>query len=188
MRVLNLSGKWYSTHPGWCIQELHWQLGSLDVSIHDIGIPMGHLLDLNPSISWRLFFGYPQFQSVKSKKCPLWVLTSFARRTVKPSMFVASIPIFSVEIITIFSVKSYPFLVDPPWRWSWPTSACCCRCWMWIATPSARPGNKKGTFFGGFCCGNFVVPSGNDCYIAKWKMTIEMVNFPMKNGDFSWLC
>ena len=47
----------------------------------------------------------------------------------------------------------------------------------------ARGTRERDNFFGGFVV-NFVVPSGNDCYIANWKMTIEMVNFPMKNGDF----
>ena len=32
------------------------------------------------------------------------------------------------------------------------------------------------------------LPSGNDCYIANWKMAIEIVDFPMKHGDFPQLC
>ena len=119
------------------IQELHWQLGSLDVSIHDE--------HRNPQ---RWVISTPNFSrwnpnNVLCESSPVLLVEQS-----KPSMSVASIPIFSGEIITVFSVKNHPFVVDPPGRWSWPTSACCCRCWMWIATPSARPGEQeKGTIF-----------------------------------------
>ena len=29
---------------------------------------------------------------------------------------------------------------------------------------------------------------GHDCYIANWKMAIEIVDLPIENGDFAKLC
>ena len=38
---------------------------------------------------------------------------------------------------------------------------------------------------GGLMVCEWDLPSGHDCYIANWKITIEIVSFPIENGDLT---